>query len=898
MTPFPVLCSTARLARSLRLEYGRGQLARGETRWQPLQALTLAQWLDGVLDEAMLRGEFPADSVPSLVLGSLQERILWERVIDTCLDGAEADALFSREGLADAALEANRLLLEWHVPLPHGEQTEETRQFLRWREVFRNTCDKSHWMDAARHFDWQIARIAARGGRVPERLYIAGFDRICPQEQKLFDALAARGVELHLWQAGLDSPAQAMQVACDDAEAECRAAVAWVKAKLTENPRSRLAIVAPELGTLHQRLTAILDDTLHPASIHPSLAEIPRCYDFSLGEPLAGHPLISSALALLRLAVRRYPIAQQDAGWLLRDIHWSAGIHEADARARLEARMRRKLGSTLHFDQLLRLVRKAQLEGGGLARLVQHLEALGLESAAWPKKQYAPAWAAAFGSLLKTAGWPGERSLSSHEFQARQAWVEVLTDFASLENLLGLMDAPEALRRLAAMARDRIFQPEAEGEPQLLVMGMLEAAAAPLDAIWVMGMNDHAWPPPARPNPLLPASLQRAANAPNACARVQAEFAQVIHQRLLYSAPEVVFSWSHKDGERELRPSPLLEAIAVGTAVLAPAATMAEQLAVPVDMQWLKDHQAPPVTEGEEVRGGTGLLRAQAICPAWGYYQYRLGARALDEPVEGLDAMDRGILLHAVLQCFWDGRNSVDLQGMDTDSLYAAVAIAVEAGIRLFAGAREEQLPQQFAALEKQRLQRLVMSWLEYEKARDPFAVLECERRVSLQVEGLQVNLVLDRVDALPDGRLVVLDYKTGANVSHKSWAEDRITEPQLPIYAALALSGEQVAAVCFAKVRPNEQKFIGIADATDLLPDVKGLEDVRKLFPENRFPDWAALIHHWQTSVQTIALEIRDGEAAIRFDSEDALRDCEVMPLLRLPERKLQMERGGGHGC
>jgi len=292
------------------------------------------------------------------------------------------------------------------------------------------------------------------------------------------------------------------------------------------------------------------------------------------------------------------------------------------------------------------------------------------------------------------------------------------------------------------------------------------------------------------------------------------------------------------------------------------------------------------------VRGGTGLLKAQAICPAWAYFQYRLGARALDEPVEGLDAMDRGNLLHAVLQCFWQGRDSRQLLALNESALRVAVVQAVEDGVLRFGATLDEPLPPNFLTLEKLRLQRLLAAWLELEKTRPPFTVEECERKISVEIAGMEVNLTLDRVDALDDGRLVVLDYKTGAVVSHKSWADDRITEPQLPIYAALALSGDEVAAVCFAKVRADEQKFIGVSAEADVLPNVSGLEEARKLFPEDRFPHWQALLQHWKTSITTIAEEIRAGEAAVRFDNKDDLRDCEVKPLLRLPERKLQFER------
>ena len=893
----PILCSTARLARSLKLTHGRAQRDQGLGQWRPLPTITLTQWLDGVITQGLLTGEIAADALPSQALDNLAERLLWEQAIDSCIPDSNEAALFDRAGLAQSAAEANALLLEWRIALPSGGQalsflSEETRQFLRWREAFHKRCREHHVMEAPRLLEAQIVCLQQSTVQLPATIYLAGYDRISPLEQRLFDLLAARGVDVQVWNIGLPQPAQAVQAAYDNAETECRAAVAWAKQHLAANPQAHIAIVVPELGALRSRLAAILDDALHPQTIHPAQAEAPRCYDFSLGEPLASHPLIVTALALLRLAVHRYRLSQQEFGWLLRNPHWSAGVSEADARARLEARMRRKLGSTVRLEQLLRLARKAGLDGLGVGLLVQHLEALHVEVSIWPRKQSPSAWAQAFAQALKSVAWPGERGLSSHEFQAKQSWLEALGEFAALDSLLGKLPAAEALRRFSHLCQQRIFQPEAEGEPSLQVMGMLEAASAPLDAIWVMGMNDHLWPPPARPNALLPAVAQRQANAPNACSAVQAEFASAIHRRLLHSAPEAVFSWARKDGERELRPSPLLADIPEWSARIAPAATLAEQLAQPANMQILNDHLAPAVAEGEQLRGGTGLLRAQAICPAWAYYQFRLGARALEDPVDGLDSMGRGSLLHAVLQCFWNGRGSAELQAMDDEALQHAVAEAVEAGVRLFNQTLEEPLPAQFLALEKLRLQALVTLWLEVERARDPFTVQECERRVRLEVGGIVADLVLDRVDALEDGQLVVLDYKTSANVSHQSWAEDRITEPQLPIYAALALSGGEIAAVCFAKVRAEECKFIGISAEPEVLPGIEALENSRKRFPEERFPDWASLLQHWKTSLEAIAGEIKAGEAAVRFTNEKDLKYCDVKPLLRLPERKLQFEQ------
>ncbi|OIQ75699.1 PD-(D/E)XK nuclease superfamily protein [mine drainage metagenome] len=611
---------------------------------------------------------------------------------------------------------------------------------------------------------------------------------------------------------------------------------------------------------------------------------------------------MAAALSLLRIMAGRRRVEQEVFGALLLQPCWSAGVREADGRAQMEAAIRTDLPAIVSLDRLARYARKLADRGLAVARLADDLDALLQLHSRQPIRQLPSAWAAAFRALLGAAGWPGERSLNSQEFQARQAFLELLEASSQLDDLLGMVDMGEALHRLNQSCMEQIFQPRSEGDPPLLVMGMLEAAAAPLDALWVMGMNDHVWPPPARPNPLLPAAAQRKARVPNADAAVQTEFARAIHSRLLHSASHAVFSCSSTEGDRELRPSPIIAELPRLPAVPVLAATLAETLAAhPVSaMMQEEDHLAPPATAGERISGGAGLLRAQAVCPAWAYYQFRLGARALEMPVDGLDAAGRGSLLHGVLEHFWPGRGSAVLALMSDEALETSVRDAVEEALKAFNAAREEPLLPAFTALEGGRLQQLVLSWLAMEKTRPAaFEVQACEREVRLEIEGIAVRLVIDRVDVLDDGRLVIIDYKTGASVDYRNWAEVRITEPQLPIYAALALAGEQVAAVALAKVRSDDARFSGIAADSGLLPGVSALAEdkSRRDFPAERFPDWPALLAHWQSSVQAIARELRAGDAAVRFSDEKDMEYCQLKPLLRLPERKLLFDRSRGGG-
>lgn len=900
--PDLILCSTPRLARSLQLAHARRQRQQGSRQWSPLPVMTLASWLEQWVETALLTGAIDAAQAPAGALNPMQERLLWEQAIESTLKDLDSAPLFDKTGLAAVAQEANRLLIEWNLSLPAEEQTEETRQFLLWRQRFQAICKQSGWLEPVRYFSWQMQTVASTEGALPHTIALAGFDRISPQLRQFIQILEDRGTRVDTGFAlGFETPQTARHIVLPDQDAECRAAIAWAFAYTQHQPDARLAIVVPELAALRGKLSALLDEAFEPGLVMPQLAEKPRHYDFSLGQPLTTQAVVADALALLRFGLQRHALPQADFSALLHSPYWSASFSEADARARLDARLRDWLPLHVTPQRLLRFVEKtvagqnALPMGKTLADMQQLIQRCHTE----PSRQLPSAWAQAYQSILEATHWPGERPPSSYEYQAMQSFDKVCHTLAQLDSVSGPVNAAEALRRLTQLCKEQIFQPEAEADPRIQVMGMLEATAEPLDAIWVMGMNDHVWPPAPRPNPLLPASLQRAAQTPNADSAAQAAFAEAIHRRLLKSAHETVFSSAEKDGERLLRASPLMQDIPIGDSACPMQATLAEAMAgdKPADsLRFLADHQAPAIAEGQHLAGGTGLLKAQAICPAWAFYQYRLYARELKVPVNGLDAMERGTLVHAVLECFWQDRGWHDIRELAIEALHAAVARAAEQALARFVAEREAPFPPSFLTLEQARLTKLVMAWLTEVELQRPqaFSVVAREQKQEIEIEGVSITLVVDRIDALEDGRLIVMDYKTGLRNNYSNWADARISEPQLPIYAAFVLAADDVAAVCFAQVRMDKSGFVGLAAEPELLQGAIALDDKkgRELFPETDFPDWQHLLEQWRTRIASIALELRSGEAAVRFASEKELAYCEVLPLLRLPERQLQYER------
>ncbi len=876
-----ILCATARLAQTL-----RGEVPDGAQVWRTAPALTLNQWFAELADEVLLSG---LHKLPQ-ALDPFAERLLWEQVIASAMAPGDSP-LFDIQGMAASALEAHAQMRRWNLDVAADHGGDETRLFLAWQSEFLRRCKAGQWLDLAGQQLEIIALIECGQLVLPSEIQFAGFDRDTPFETRLKAALRLRGVRLSELSTGCKVPAASLRVvAYSDPQAEYLAIAEWAAGLLADNPAWRLGVVVPDLAGARDRLAFALEDKLHPGLIRPASAEAARCFNLSLGPPLADQPLVQTALSLLSLASGG-KCEQERLGALLNSPCWSAAISEADGRARLDAAMRSELPYFTRVNGLLRLATRLSESGEVLCPVsMAHLAALQLAAEATGSRRRSLAdWAAQFRLWLKEAAWPGERALSSHEFQARRAFLETLDNLAALDGVLGPVALQEAWRRLSQLCRQRVFQPETRGQPSIQVLGTLESAGLSFDALWVAGVSDDVWPPAPRPNPLLPAELLRREQVAHASAEVELDFANRVHARLLRSAPHLTFSYARGDGARLLRASPLLAGLPVVDGPAHQPASLAWQMAAEPDLEAVADAVAPAVADGEKVSGGTWLLRAQAICPAWGYFQFRLGAEAVEQPVEGLDPRARGTLVHGALEAFWRvTRDSETLNALSESALHLAISEAVALALNDFEAQRHQVLPVRFRQLEGGRLARLLSLWLAVEKQRETgFSVVACEQEAVVEIEKIRVRMFVDRIDQLADGRRVIIDYKTGAAIDTRNWASPRITEPQLPIYAAIA-AREPVAAVVFAKVLADKPGFSGIAEEANLLPGVRGLGDPKeKRFDPEHFPNWPAVITHWHDSLHAIAREVRDGVAGVMVADEAALAYCPVLPLLRLAERQ-----------
>jgi hypothetical protein len=130
-----------------------------------------------------------------------------------------------------------------------------------------------------------------------------------------------------------------------------------------------------------------------------------------------------------------------------------------------------------------------------------------------------------------------------------------------------------------------------------------------------------------------------------------------------------------------------------------------------------------------------------------------LGAASLDHPQEGLDARDRGILVHAALAELWSELTTQQrLISMPQDPLASVIAAAVDRALARLRRRRASSFGTRFLELERARLIGLLEEWLQIERQRSDFTVAVREEAAVVNVAGLVLSLQLDRVDHLSAG--------------------------------------------------------------------------------------------------------------------------------------------------
>lgn len=887
-----VVTPNRRLAAALRRDFDETQLAAGLTVWEAADVLPLGAFIERLYED-MLYGD-PAIKVPVL-LTPVQEQALWEGIVRSSQAGT---ALLWAHSAAALAREAWQLVHAWRL-LPRLKDypaNDDARAFADWAWRYEEATRRDRCCDRAQLTDVVAANLAQPVTRKPATLVVYGFDIINVQQHQFLGAVADTGTAILA--AGPETRnAGVRRVTFASAKDEIGTAAKWARARLEAEPRARIGVVVPDLERSRAFVARVFARVMEPTRGLSSERALP--FNLSLGAPLSSYAPVAAAMRLLKFV--REEIEYEQVSRILRSPFIAGAETELAQRARLDAALRKVSGAHTSLTRLRRAIARLAADRGGreavcpvLARCVAELSRFARENLQGAKR--ADEWAKLISALLDVVGFPGERTLDSVEYQALKKFHVVISGFSALDRVTGRMRFREASERLERIAGDTLFQPEAPEVP-IQVLGVLESAGLEFDHLWVTGLTDEAWPMPARPNPFVPVSLQRAAGVPEASSTASYEVDARITQGWRAAAAEVMFSHPLREQDRELVPSAFIrDVFECGLEDLAlpeyvrPHETMRRAR----EEECVPDARAPTLLTPAKSPGGSGVFRDQAACPFRAFAVHRLRAEGLATPALGLDAADRGTLLHAVLAKVWQELNSkAQLESTSDAELADLLATAAQHALARLRARRPEAMEDRFTELERARLVKIGRAWLDVERAREPFAVSAIEKVFALSFGGIAVSTRLDRLDRIlgaggsGEGCCAIIDYKTGsANVA--DWLGPRPDDPQLPLYAAGLCEDREVGAVAVARVRAGEMKFQGVAAQDGLIPGVVSLAGLRPQAART-YGSWEDLLAGWRRELDALGVEFASGEARVAPKrGEETCRYCELKPLCRINERVL----------
>ena len=878
-----VVTATRRLSRELRRQHDRAMVDSGRRAWESPDILPWGAWIRRCWD----LGSGNTPGAPT-VLTDNQLILVWQDVIrqDVGRHHGGESPLWNIGTTARAATGTLRLMRDWRIEgtsLPPSRHPDHAG-FRRWLDAYERMCSERGWTDEHSLAD-RLAETDLPAAGPP--LALAGFDDLTAQQRQLVARLAGRGGAVTVVPprqgAFQDIPCHVFATP----EEQWRAIAAWALGHLEESPDGRVAIVVPDLGACREGLVAALTDTLAPGqATHPGESrDLP--FHVSLGESLASHPMARSLMTLLDVLRGGRINLEQSESLLLSP--WISGHHgEMAQRGRAALVLRERLP----WEHTVRDLASG-LETLDCPHLSRRLGAALARRDALPARAPLAHWSTALTGLLDDLGWPGDdEALDSDLFQAWQSVREQVLRLGTLELVCGHTGLARAVGLLGQLLDNRTFQPEA-GDARVQVLGIREAAGLEFDHTWFADLVEDRWPLPETPDPFLPVPVQREAGCPGGDPDAAGQRAAVAHARLAGSTASLVLSRAEREGDTPLIPSPLVADCPHPEQVPEAAPTLFDRLGTPAPWTGsVRDDRGPTRGEGPSP-GGTGLIQRQSVCPRSAFLRDRLGAREHAFTRPGLDAGQRGTLVHRTLEGIW-GRlgDSSTLKAMDDGTLERLILECIDrasAWYRSRSGCGDG-----FFRIQQEWLLETLREWFDLERHRTrAFTVIGREQPVILLLEGLELRFRIDRIDRFEDGSLALIDYKTGTGQSVDDWFHDRPQAPQLPLYAlSQDHRDEVVGVVAHAWIRLGECVLAGCMDPDRFDGEARlGNHPGLRVAPL-RSPPADGTSSHWARTLGALAREYLGGDARINPRNGGLCPDCPTPAFCRIPGN---LPAGGG---
>tara|TARA_B100000035_G_scaffold314796_1_gene332365 strand:- start:21545 stop:24187 length:2643 start_codon:yes stop_codon:yes gene_type:complete len=871
-----VICENENQANDIRLTYKK-QPKKNTLNIPKIETLDI--WLSNAYQEYLME-EITNEEL--YVLNGIEEKIIWEKIIKDDLKKRQDDTVADITNIAQQAVNANRIISTYDIDETELKQNityKEPRYFFEWRQNFKNECVKK---SLTTKYDFiNIFTVLQQEKKIikDEKILFINLDTNKKSHQKLFNQLK----KVNIVKNDLDDNKLQGHInhkGYQNFDHEISAVIAWIKEKLSKNQK-KLLIMSPALERFQVKLQNKLDRNIQPIIFKDIRSE--SIANSSLKRPLSSEPIIRAALILIKLNEEKLLQTKEICEILLFN-NWidDTTFISRQYLAHQISGTKKQFISLFDLQDLLKKpLHMSQNEDHKILQATFNIIRNNRKS--WHKKQKAYYWSTLITQYLKRLNFGKVNNLLYFENNNLKYFFKVINHINSSKIISQNLTLNEYYTYLEYYLEN--FIPTQPNEDAFIdIYGFYENPTKNYDAIWLMNMNDNFWPNKEGFNPFLSKKLQDKYNLFNDAYNKYIYTSKI--ERLSKLTPELTISFALKDNDTLLSAS-----LYKPDLVKIFPFKEKKSLSLIANQHFIDDYQATPIKVVDEIMitSGRTCLENQKKCPAWAFYANRLGCSVYE--VDDQDEVSRsaeGILTHRALELFWGKFKSLDsLLSIDTFTLEAEINNCISIALKEFASDHDE-IDSRLLFMQRKHLENLLLRWLSEEKKRPKFSINNLEMWAEVKINKIKFKVRIDRIDNIYEKYHLLIDYKTGKQpTTRKALFSDDLTDLQIPIYACF-VPIDNLNAVAIGHISRNKINLYGITS-----PNLEKItKQLCSKIDHPNINNWESLLSLWKKRLEKLAEQYLSGDVSVTFNEKIDFTYCDILPLLRLAEKKYQFEK------
>ncbi|MBP9722802.1 MAG: PD-(D/E)XK nuclease family protein [Gammaproteobacteria bacterium] len=826
-----------------------------------------------------------------------QREILFKIIIENYIASNNDFSSQVSPNLYKKAIQAWQLIKQWQLEQDYENTIDsniiqpEIKVFKNWIGEYKKKLSDLNYIDPD---DKLVQLVHAIDPALIQLLKLQeidlyGFDDLAPIYKKLFNNLASNNIVIqtiqtiqtidYLENSHLNKKLSLFTA--QDIEQEVAHIVDWAYEHYVNNITD-IGIIVPNLsqyrGLIYRKFTEKFVDR--------------EAWNISGGEPLADLPIIKSGVILLELLITQN-ILLEDLIYFLQTHYYLKypilnsntyqNVCDYNAQtSNLLAEIKYLGYKELSLNDFLYFIKKINLT---FAELVSKYNKDFFTSLKLPSE-----WAVLLFEILTDLGWPsGSHSqiktiktniINSQEYQAIRQFQNCCYKLAELDKIYGSVKFKKIFHDIKNLLLNTPFQIETS-KNTIDILGMLEGAGLSYNKLWITGLTSEVWPSSPDPNPFIPIELQKKYHLPHSTVDREFEYAKRLTSRYLASSEDIVISYPLFEGEKEFNLSLLIDKKNnIYNKLNNDHSDNYSDNYSHQDKHQNKqniltefsDEFGPAITS-HHIKSGIKALSLQTICPFKAFAEIRLNAVDIYNLDIGPASWLRGQVIHEILQYLYtEFNNKIKLENFfnnkDYNNYLAHLILEILHKYKLkYFNIYKLGIIQ----IEQEIMFTMLDQLIQLELTRDDFNVLAVEESCLFKIENLQFHVRIDRIDQLPSGELLIIDYKTSRQNINNLFG-DELTEPQLPIYLFLD-NYKNIQAVVFSEILYQHSSYSGVGNNLNL----DGCINISH---------WEELKVKWHQAIATAAKNFTNGEAGVRpINKSQTCHNCHLGSFCRKGE-------------